>query len=363
MSHRGASSWKTAELSLHLAGGTAAEARRLRRAFGGPHRWWQLPADAWRRAGLTGRLAEALAEQRRREGARAACARATDLGVRVVFHHEAAYPPILREVTRAPLCLWVQGRWPPPSRAVALVGARAATPYGRATAHALGALAADQDVAVVSGLARGIDRWALEGCLEAGGWPIAVVGSGIDVPYPREHAALQAEIAGAGTVLAEVPPGAPPLARHFPSRNRVIAALCRLVVVVEADLRSGSLITARHALDLGREVAAVPGRVDVPQARGALRLIEDGARLVTDLDAWGGTLSEIVAAPAREDDRPRDGPLARRVLSRLGEGAHDVDALARALAADAASLRATLFTLQLQGRVRREGAEGYALRL
>jgi len=362
MGHGSISSAKTAELSLHLAGGTATDARRLRRVLGSPRRWWRLSADAWRRAGLTPRLTSALADERRREGARSARARARALGVRLVHHHEVGYPPALREVTRAPLCLWVAGRWPPPPEAVALVGARAATPYGRSTAHGLGGLAAEHGVAVVSGLARGIDRWALEGCLEAGGWPVAVVGSGIDVPYPREHATLQAEVARVGTVLAEVPPGSPPRAHHFPSRNRVIAALARLVVVVEADLRSGSLITARHALELGREVAAVPGRIDVPQSRGTLRLLADGAHLVTDLDGWGETLRDLVAGPACEPPRARDGPLARRVLSRLHEGGRSVAELSRALGTGEEALRPVLFTLQLEGRVRPEGDERYALR-
>jgi len=194
---------------------------------------------------------------------------------------DAGYPANLREITTPPERLYVRGGFEErDALAIAIVGSRMATSYGLAVAERLAADLAARGVTVVSGLARGIDSAAHRGALRAGGRTIAVLGSGVDVIYPPENRRLAAEIESRGAVVSQFEPGTRPLAGHFPARNRVIAGLALGVVVVEAAEKSGSLITAGLAGDLGREVMAVPGLLTSAQSVGAHRLIQDGAALI-----------------------------------------------------------------------------------
>ena len=194
---------------------------------------------------------------------------------------DAGYPANLREIATPPERLYVRGGFEErDALAIAIVGSRAATSYGLAVAERLAADLASRGVTVVSGLARGIDSAAHRGALRAGGRTIAVLGSGVDVIYPPENRRLAAEIESHGAVVSQFEPGTRPLAGHFPARNRVIAGLALGVVVVEAAEKSGSLITAGLAGDLGREVMAVPGLLTSTQSVGAHRLIQDGAALI-----------------------------------------------------------------------------------
>ncbi|HBH02332.1 MAG TPA: DNA-protecting protein DprA [Candidatus Rokubacteria bacterium] len=200
------------------------------------------------------------------------------------------YPALLAAVPAAP-ALDVRGTLvAEDALAVAIVGARRATPYGVETAEGLAADLAARGVTIVSGLARGIDTAAHRGALAAGGRTLAVLGSGIDVVYPPENRALAGAIARQGALLSQFPAGAPGLPGHFPARNRTIAGLALGVVVVEAAARSGALITAGFAGDLGREVFAVPGRISSAASAGAHRLIQDGAKLVT---CWQDVVQEL----------------------------------------------------------------------
>jgi len=202
-------------------------------------------------------------------------------GVRFVTWDEPGYPEPLRNICDPPPVLFYNGKWEPADAvAVAIVGSRQATPYGRAVAARLAEELAGVGVTVVSGMARGIDTAAHKGALEAGGRTIAVLGTGLDVIYPRENTKLMGAIAASGAVLTEFWPGTPPEAWHFPMRNRLISGLARGVVVVEAGEKSGALITADLALEQGREVMAVPGNVTSRLSRGTNRLIKEGARLV-----------------------------------------------------------------------------------
>ena len=223
----------------------------------------------------------------------------------------ATYPPLLAAMTRPPV-LYVRGRMvADDALAIAIVGSRNATPYGVATAEALAANLAVRGMTIVSGLARGIDAAAHRGALEAGGRTVAVLGCGIDLVYPPEHRTLAGAIEQHGALVSQFPPGTPPLRHHFPMRNAVIAGLSLGVVVVEATEKSGALITARLAADLGREVYAVPGRVSSAQSRGAHGLLQDGAKLVGD---WTDVVQELpeawrrlvrdVAAPTGAANRP-----------------------------------------------------------
>jgi DNA processing protein len=205
------------------------------------------------------------------------------LGVTVMGWHDPAYPALLRRAYDPPPVLYVRGKVPVADEhtpAIAIVGARAASPQGRALARALGRDLAGAGAIVISGLARGIDTAAHEGALLGRGLTVAVLGSALDRLYPRENEDLAASIARSGAVVSEFPFGTDPHAGNFPRRNRVLAAWSRAVVVVEAAARSGALITARYALDEGREVMAVPGHPSHRGSEGTNQLLKDGAALV-----------------------------------------------------------------------------------
>jgi DNA processing protein len=233
---------------------------------------------------------------------------------------------------------------------VAVVGARAPSAYGRRVARELGGALARRGLVVVSGLARGIDAEAHEGALAAGGVTVAVQGRGPDDVYPRAHRELAARIARAGAVVSELPPGAPPRPAHFPLRNRLIAGLAACVVVVEARERSGSLSTARHALDQGSEVLAVPGPIHAPTSRGTNRLLVDGARPCLGID-------EILVALGTPARRPRRRPppeAGSPLLAALEDEPATPDELARRLGRPPQTLARELLELELEGAVARD---------
>jgi DNA processing protein len=195
------------------------------------------------------------------------------------------YPPLLRTIADPPPVLWVCGDAEVLTRpAVAIVGSRAATAYALEVAARLGSELADRGMLVVSGLARGADGAAHRGCLDGGGATLAVLGSGVDVIYPPEHRDLAVSICKEGALVSEHGPGVPPLPDHFPLRNRLISGISLGVVVVEANEKSGSLITARYALEQGRDVMAVPGSVLGGRNRGSHALLKDGAKVVETAD-------------------------------------------------------------------------------
>src|SRR4030095_16800792 len=219
-----------------------------------------------------------------RSRALAAMRRAGERGIEVVPWSDPRYPAALGTIVDPPLVLWVRGivdalRGP----AVAIVGSRAGSPYALAVAERLATDLASRGVVVVSGLARGVDSAAHRGAL-ASGVTVAVLGSGVDVLYPPEHTLLAREIEKDGAVISEVVPGTPPQQWFFPLRNRIISGLSRAIVVIEAGERSGSLITARCALEQGRDVLAVPGNILSGRNRGAHGLLRDGAKIVESAD-------------------------------------------------------------------------------
>ena len=199
---------------------------------------------------------------------------------------DAGYPNRLRNIYDPPCLLYVRGRLPAfdDEASIAVVGTRDCTPYGVSCAEKLGYGLAAGGAVVVSGLARGVDSAALRGALRAGGTVTAVLGNGLDVIYPPENQYLYEDVAAAGALVSEYPPGTSPEAKHFPVRNRIMSGLCVATLVVEAPARSGALITAGTALEQGRDVFAVPGPIDAPASVGCNRLIRDGAGLVSD--AW-----------------------------------------------------------------------------
>jgi DNA processing protein len=202
--------------------------------------------------------------------------------VRLLHRGEPGWPEALEHLDLPPPALWLCGPHPPGGAAVAVVGSRDATHAGLEIARRLAGDLAAAGIPVISGMALGVDGAAHLGALDAGGVTVGVLGCGIDVSYPQRHRALRGRVARTGLLLTEEPPGTFPAPWRFPRRNRIIAALATAVVVVEASDRSGALSTARHALDLGREVFAVPGSVLSERSAGANRLIRDGAVPLTE---------------------------------------------------------------------------------
>jgi DNA processing protein len=222
--------------------------------------------------------------------------RAGELGLQIITQADAAYPASLREIYDPPLCLYIKGKipetWP---RGVAVVGSRETSHYGLETAKKLGYQLAYGGVPVISGLARGIDTAAHLGALAAKGATWAVLGCGLDQMYPPENDALAEKIVeSGGCLISELPLGTAPDKRTFPMRNRIVSGLSFGVLVIEAGRQSGALITARQALDQGRQVFAVPGRIDNPLAQGCHRLIKDGAKLVEGVEDILGELEFLI---------------------------------------------------------------------
>jgi DNA processing protein len=277
---------------------------------------------------------------------------AAERGLTLLSWSDTAYPPLLREIPDPPIVLWAKGDPAVLGRpAVAVVGSRNATPTGLQMARRLGRELAGAGLVVVSGLARGIDGAGHRGALDAAGPTIAVLGCGADVVYPREHAELVGRIASSGAVVSELPPGMLPLPHHFPLRNRIISGLSRAVVIVEASERSGSLITARAALEQGRDVLAVPGTVAGGRYQGCHALIRDGARLVETVE---DVLDEIAwsrsAAPGARTNSLQLSKLEETMA--VGEP-YSVDDLVLRTRRATSDILAELATLELAGRIRR----------
>jgi DNA processing protein len=290
------------------------------------------------------------------------------LPCRHIARQDADYPANLQGISSAPEVLAVVGDLvPQDALAIAVVGSRYPTPYGAQMAARLAGDLGRRGITVVSGLARGIDIAAHRGALGAGGRTIAVLGSGIDVVYPPEHEAEARAIARQGAVLSQFPAGAPPLPGHFPARNRVIAGLVLGVVVVEAAERSGSLITAGLAGDLGREVMAVPGRATSRESRGAHRLIKDGAALV---EGWEDVVAQLperwracvpLLAPSSDAGGPPPTPAEarvgeadrRRLMELLTDDALGMDELIEASGLAPARVAVLLGGLEIEGEIRK----------
>ena len=295
--------------------------------------------------------------------------RVAALGARHIFSDEDDYSPMLREVEGAPPVVVVRGDAAMLRRpCVAIVGARNASAIACRFARQLAADLVARDVTVVSGLARGVDTAAHVGAL--GGSTVGVIASGIDVAFPPENAALQEKIASDQLLIAEQPPGTEPLARHFPSRNRIIAGVAHGTVVIEAAPKSGSLITARRAGDYGREVMAVPGSPLDPRAQGCNLLIREGATLIQTVDDVLEAVGPIDVRMVREPVRPyttapapmdaSDGE-RRSLIDLLGPTPVAVDVLVRQSGQAASTVQLLLLELELAGRVERHAGAKISL--
>jgi DNA processing protein len=337
-------------------GGVALQG--LLSAFGSASNVWEASLPALRAVpGIGLAVAQALRRFPRGKALREDQARVARAGIRVIVWGDPDYPRRLQEIASAPPVLYLRGSLAPgDDAAVAIVGARRATAYGETVARELAAELARRGLCIVSGLARGIDAAAHRGALDAGGRTVAVLGSGLDQIYPAEHTGLAGEVVAHGAMLSEFPLGTPPARLNFPRRNRIISGLSLGVVVAEAGVDSGALITAHHALEQGREVFAVPGRVHARYSEGCHRLIKAGAKLV---ETWEDVLSEL--APQVRPSRRRQAagpppptlmPAEQQVFDILGDGPLHIDALIVRANLPGGRVASALVGLEMKGLVR-----------
>ncbi len=340
-----------------------ARVRRLLDHFGDLGAAWEAGAAELQRAGLDRRSVESLLSARSQIDLDRVLARVKTAGAQVLTWESPTYPRNLLNIAAPPPVLFVKGALEPEDDwAVALVGTRRATAYGREVARELATRLAASGVTVVSGLARGIDAVAHRAALDAGGRTIAVLGCGVDQVYPPEHRDLAEAIARSGAVVSDYPLGTPPDAVNFPPRNRLISGLSRGVVIVEAGADSGALITADFAAEQGREVFAVPGNINQRSSLGPNRLIQQGARMVLSA---ADILEELNLTLVSERNEARAALPAdateQRVLEQLSNGPAHIDDLGVQLALPIAQLSGTLALMELKGLVRQIGGMTYVV--
>jgi DNA processing protein len=294
--------------------------------------------------------------------------RAGKAGATILLMGEPDYPDVLLELPQPPTHLFAIGGLAHVRRPrVGIVGTRQSSASGERIAYNMGQLVAAAGGTVVSGMAFGIDAAAHRGALDASGATIAVLGGGADLPYPPSHAVLHQRIAGAGLILSEAAIGTRPVKGAFPRRNRIIAALSEIVVVVEAGHRSGALITANHALELGRPIAVVPGPIDSPRHAGSNQLLAAGAQFIASADdvlaLAGLSLAQSrhgVATPG-SGDRSGADQHEDAILSAIRAGASDADGIARATRLAARDISAALSSLEVRGSLRLEAGGAIVL--
>ena len=341
-----------------------AKVQALLDYFGSLSVAWHATELQLQKIGLDQRAIQSFFEARSQLDLDGCLAQTTKLGVRILTWESNDYPAYLREIPTAPPLLYVQGSIEEIDRlAVAVVGTRRLTAYGRQVTRDLVMGLVRHGVTIVSGLARGIDAIAHKTALEAGGRTIAVLGSGLDCIYPSEHRSLVKQIlAGQGAVISEYGLGVQPEAKNFPPRNRIISGLSLGVIVVEAAERSGALITANFALEQGRDVFAVPGNINSVASQGPNRLIQDGAKLVTSVDDVLDELNlqMVVEQTAVQLLLPETAEEAA-LLSQLSYAPIHVDELSRATGFPTNLVSSTLTMMELKGMVQQTGGMNYVL--
>jgi len=346
-----------------IAGIGPVRFRRLLDFFGSAEQAWRASASELGRAGLESRLVDQVVQRRPQIDLDFQIERAEQSQTRLITLDDPRYPPLLKHVSDAPPMLYVRGNLQPGDElALGVVGTRRASVYGKQICERIVGEVAGRGVTIVSGLARGIDAVAHRVSLSSGGRTIAVLGSGVDVIYPAEHRGLAAEIAHNGAIISEYPLGTQPEAGNFPPRNRIISGMSRAVLVVEAGETSGALITATYAGDQGRDVLAVPGSILAPGCVGTNRLIQQGAKLVQDVN---DVLDELNVHTVGQQLAFRaltpEDPVERSLLDVLsGEPLH-VDEIVRKVGLPTATVSGALALLELKGMARHVGGMSYVI--
>ncbi len=340
-------------------------------AFADPVALWSADSAALRSAGADPRVIEALVKARTQLDLSAQLAQVSQVGAQVITLVDADYPPLLRQIADPPPALYVRGSLNAEDvRALAIIGTRRATTYGRDVTNALvrGLVAAG--VTIISGLAFGVDAYAHRAALDHDGRTLAIMGCGIDRIYPQEHADIARRIARQGALVTEFPVGSKAQQHHFPQRNRVMSGMALGVLVIEASEKSGTFITVNAALEQGREVFAVPGGIFSPASSGTNRLIQEGAKLITRVDdileeidavhqqAQGRALMQEVRQAVAAVSAPIDA-LEAALLDLLKAEARTIDELVLHSQLSAAQVTSTLTMLELQGYIEADGRGGY----
>jgi DNA processing protein len=345
----------------HIRGVGSARFQKLLKAFGDLRSAWEAPRSRLLGAGLDERTVVAI--ERGRPGLTPAglLERCGKLGLRVLVWDDPDYPPRLKELPLPPPVLYVRGGLAATDGlAVAVVGTRKATAYGRETARVFASALAVRGITVVSGMARGVDAEAHQAALEAGGRTLAVLGCGADVVYPPEHGRLARRIAESGALLSDYSPGTPPDAANFPPRNRIIAGLAVATLVVEAGEESGALLTACYAGDYGRDVFAVPGSILSAASRGCNRLIGDGAQPALSPEELIDALDLERVAPALQMRMiVPESPVEAKILDALGSEPMHIDVLRSSVDLPVETVSGALAMMELKGMVRPVGGMQY----
>lgn len=339
----------------------AVRLRALREHFGDLSLAWQAPLDALQAAGLSQKIAERVIQARASVDLDGFMEQIAAQGIQVLTWEDEAYPACLKEIDQPPPILYLRGELTiEDSWAVAVVGTRRVTAYGRQVTEELASYLAQNGVTVVSGLARGVDAIAHQAALKAGGRTLAVMGNGVDRIYPPEHRALAEQILASGALLSDYAPGTPPEGANFPPRNRLISGLSLAVVVVEAGETSGALITAQFAVDQGREVFAVPGNILAPQSKGTNRLIQQGAHpLLSARDVLEAlNLTRVSEQRLVRRALPAD-EVETQVLNVLAHEPLHVDEIRNQTGLPIERVSATLVMMELKGMVRQVGGMNY----
>lgn len=339
----------------------AVRFRNLLEAFGDAQTAWFASADELRATGLSQKIVENLLQLRSQVSLEKVWERIQQHGVKVVTWDEEGYPRRLKEIDQPPSVLYIRGtltqelEW-----AVAVVGTRHVTAYGRQVAEEISGTLARNGVTVISGLARGIDTIAHQAALNAQGYTIAVLGCGVDVVYPPENRRLAAQVVEHGALISDYPLGAAPEGQNFPPRNRIISGISQAVIVVEAGVTSGSLITASFAAEQGRDVFAVPGSILAPQCQGTNRLIRDGAiPLISPQDVLEALNLEMVTEHRSARVALPTEPLERQLYDVLGHEPMHVNDICNQSQLPIERVSATLALMELKGSVRQLGGMIY----
>ncbi len=339
----------------------AVRFQRLLERFGDARSAWEAAPSALAGAGLGPRMIERLVAVRQQIDLPRLYEQILSKGIQILTWQEEAYPPRLREIAQPPPVLYLRGQLlPEDAWAVAIVGTRRVTPYGRQVTEQIASFLAGSGITIVSGLARGVDAIAHQAALRAGGRTLAVLGSGVDRIYPPENRALADQICEHGALLSDYAPGTAPESVNFPPRNRIISGLSLAVIVVEAGETSGALITAEFAAEQGREIFAVPGSILAPQSKGTNKLIQQGALpLLNASDVIQALdLTRLGQQKAARKALPGDAVEAK-LMDALGDEPLHVDEIRAQTGLPVEKVSATLIMMELKGMVRQVGGMQY----